>query len=184
MMTLPTGHCPVRNVERGGRRAFTLVELIVVMTLLAVVISVSAPMLGKFFRGRTLDSEARRLLALTRYGQSRAASEGVPMVLWTEANERTYGLQMEQGYEETDTKAVGFELGKDVELDVVQADGIGGLTTGWQAVIRFQPDGSISEGSAEGLRVIDLDGAEIWLVRSLNRLNYEISTNALANGSR
>lgn len=149
------------------------------MTLLAVVISVSAPMLSKFFRGRTLDSEARRLLALTRYGQSRAASEGVPMVLWTDANERTYGLQMEQGYEETDTKAVGFELGQDVELDVVHLDGSGGLAAGWEAVVRFEPDGGIGDGSAEGLRVVDRDGAEIWLVRSLNRLNYEIATNAL-----
>ncbi|MCX6930914.1 MAG: prepilin-type N-terminal cleavage/methylation domain-containing protein, partial [Verrucomicrobia bacterium] len=62
--------------------AFTLIELILVMALLTIVISLTAPSLSKFFRGRTLDSEARRLLALTRSGQSRAVSEGMPMDLW------------------------------------------------------------------------------------------------------
>ena len=34
------------------------------------------------FRGRNLDNEARQFLSLTRYGQSRAISEGVPVELW------------------------------------------------------------------------------------------------------
>src|SRR5207249_2115896 len=56
--------------------AFTLIELILVMALLAIVLAVSAPALSTFFQGRTLDSEVRRFLSLTRYGQSRAVSEG------------------------------------------------------------------------------------------------------------
>jgi type II secretion system protein H len=62
-------------------RAFTLIELILVMTILLVVMAVAFPSLRGFFRGRNLDSEARRILALTRYGQSRAVAEGVPVVL-------------------------------------------------------------------------------------------------------
>ena len=57
------------------------------MALLTMVISLTAPSLSRFFRGRTLDSEARRLLALTRSGQSRAVSEGMPMDLWVDADE-------------------------------------------------------------------------------------------------
>src|SRR5262249_21799177 len=76
-------------------RGFTLIELMLVMALLAVVLAVSAPSLSKFFKGRTLDSEARRFVSLTRYGQSRAVSEGVPMMLWIDPKERTYGLQEE-----------------------------------------------------------------------------------------
>ena len=41
--------------RRGG---FTLIELVLVMALLVVAISVTAPVLSRFFRGRTLDSEA------------------------------------------------------------------------------------------------------------------------------
>src|SRR5436190_5276257 len=61
----------VRSSDLRRRSGFTLIELIVVMTLLVAVISIALPSLGGFFRGRTLDSEARRLLSLTRQGQSR-----------------------------------------------------------------------------------------------------------------
>src|ERR1035441_8861833 len=78
-----------------ARRAFTLIELILVMALLTIVISLTAPKLSRFFHGRTLDSEARRLLALTRSGQSRAVSEGVPMDLWVDAELGMFGLEAE-----------------------------------------------------------------------------------------
>src|SRR5215831_89969 len=58
--------------------AFTLIELILVMAILTVAVAITAPALSNFFHGRSLDSEARRLLSLTRQGQSRAVSEGLP----------------------------------------------------------------------------------------------------------
>ena len=67
-MTLPTG-----RTRSDTDRAFTLIELVLVMTLLVVVVAIAAPSLAGFFRGRALDAEARRLLSLTRQGQSRAA---------------------------------------------------------------------------------------------------------------
>ncbi|NJM55576.1 MAG: prepilin-type N-terminal cleavage/methylation domain-containing protein, partial [Verrucomicrobiae bacterium] len=60
------------------RRAFTLIELMLVMALLIVTTTFLAPQLSEFFRGRSLDSEAKRFLALTRLAQSRAVAEGVP----------------------------------------------------------------------------------------------------------
>src|SRR5687767_2693361 len=95
MMTLPTGNRSDKPVAQPGRAAFTLIELILVMTILIVVLSVSGPSLVSFFKGRTLDSEARRFLALTRYGQSRAISEGVPISLWIDPKEKKYGLEIE-----------------------------------------------------------------------------------------
>ena len=77
---------------RGG---FTLLELMLVLALLSVVIAVQAPTLARFFRGRNLDAEAQRFLALTRYGQNRAVAEGVPMVLWMDAEAGQYGLEAE-----------------------------------------------------------------------------------------
>src|SRR4051794_30959806 len=50
---------------RSTQHGFTLIELILVMTLLMIVLAVSAPSLGSFFKGRNLDSEARRIYSLT-----------------------------------------------------------------------------------------------------------------------
>src|SRR5207245_10774215 len=110
-MTLPIG-------SRRDDTAFTLIELILVMAMLAIVISVALPSLKGFFRGRNLDSEARRFLSLTRYGQSRAVSEGVPMVLWIDARRGAYGLQQQAGYTDGDSNAVSFALSEDVRVDV------------------------------------------------------------------
>src|SRR3974390_2908230 len=73
--------------------AFTLIELILVMAVLTIAASITAPALANFFRGRTLDSEARRLLALTRHGQSRAVSARLPMELWFDTAHSPFGLE-------------------------------------------------------------------------------------------
>ena len=78
----PTGNSRTRSADARGRGGFTLIELILVMAVLAIVLAIIAPSLGNFFRGRTLDSEARRFVSLTRYAESRAVSEGSPMLLW------------------------------------------------------------------------------------------------------
>src|SRR6188474_2898745 len=103
-MTLPTGS--KTNAESRPRAAFTLIELILVMAMLLIVLGVAFPSLKGFFQGRNIDSEARRFLSLTRYGQSRAISEGIPMILWIDAPRKAYGLQVQTGYTESNSKAV------------------------------------------------------------------------------
>src|SRR5947208_16892741 len=110
MMTLPTGSKRNKRYEMSHGRAFTLIGLVLVMTMLLIVFSVALPSLKGFFRGRTLDSEARRFLSLTRYGQSRAVSEGVPMVLWIDTRRGAYGLQQQAGYTDGDSNTVRFAL--------------------------------------------------------------------------
>src|SRR3954471_10738870 len=87
----PTRRSPISPWSFSS--GFTLIELILVMALLSVVLAVSAPALSGFFRGRSIDAEARRLVSLIRYGQSRAVSEGVPVVLWINTRQGTYGLE-------------------------------------------------------------------------------------------
>src|SRR5438876_1733280 len=113
---------PTMTLRAGSKRndpGFTLVELILVMAMLLIVLGVAFPSLKGFFRGRNLDSEARRFLSLTRYGQSRAVSEGVPMVLWIDARQKTYGLQAQAGYADTDTNAVQFTVDKGLQVEAV-----------------------------------------------------------------
>jgi prepilin-type N-terminal cleavage/methylation domain-containing protein len=175
------------------RGAFTLIELILVMAILTVVISLTAPALANFFRGRTLDSEARRLLALTRQGQSRAVSEGIPMELWMDTAEGAFGLEAEPSYEAEDPKAVELAMDRDIQLQVISVNTPNGarpsvavsstdISSGSPLVnrhpnvpkIRFLPDGSISETSPQGLVLTGRDGRSISLRQSRNRLSYEI----------
>ena len=170
--------------------AFTLIELILVMTVLTIAISIAAPALANFFHARTLDSEARRLLALTRHGQSRAVSEGLPMELWFDTATGAYGLEAEPSYEPNDAKAVNFTLDKDMQLEIPTANpGSSGNTAGAGIAtgapqlrsnhpnlpaIRFLPDGTLTESSPQTLRLTGRDGSSIWLVLSRNHLSYEI----------
>lgn len=171
-----------------SRRAFTLIELMLVMALLTIVISVSAPSLSRFFHGRNLDSEARRLVALTRYAQSRAVSEGVPILLWIDLRQDRLGLRQETGFADEDTKAVDLALAQD--LHVLPADpgpasaamaGPARLRAGSPAdpnrpTLRFQPDGSIDDASPRRLVIRDATGEEIAISQSRTRLSYEIET--------
>ena len=146
-----TGHWSLRHwsFPRSLSSAFTLIELILVMALLSIVLAVSAPALSGFFRGRSVDAAARRLVSLIRYGQSRAVSEGVPIILWIDARRGTYGLEQEPGYVDVDPKAVRFELPKDLRIEVTDLPVIRSAQAGpgLQAAqnpsvprLRFQPE--------------------------------------------
>jgi type II secretion system protein H len=161
---------PPRMMARG---AFTLIELILVMTILTIVITVAAPSMSSFFRGRTQDSEARRLLALIRYGQNRAVAEGVPTRLWINERAGTYGLELEPGYTDNDLKAVDFEVDKNLGLKVDET-GIAPTKGNNLPAIRFQPDGSIVAGSPTSISINEGNSKPIWVVQTQNGLSYEI----------
>ena len=195
-MILRTG--PKTGGERGAFTAFTLIELILVMALMVIIIALLAPSLGNFFRGRTLDSEARRFLALARYGHSRAVSEGVPMLLWLDPERSAYGLTEEFSYSARDEKAIGYQLEPEIELEIDRRGNStgkrppvvpSGLALGANAVaIRFEPDGFVSEESPPSvwLRERAREGqagrtpSVIWITQDQSRVNYEIQTNVLA----
>ena len=120
MMTSPIGCCRTRNKQPRLRGAFTLIELILVMAILTMAIALITPKLSRFFEGRALDSEVSRFVSLTRYAQSRAASEGIPMMLWINPRGGSYGLQQETGYTEGDSKATDFVIGDGLKIDVAK----------------------------------------------------------------
>ena len=185
-MTLRTG----KRKDVKVRSGFTLIELMLVMAMLMIVLGVAAPSLSNFFRGRTLDSEARRFVSLTRYGQSRAVSEGVPVMLWIDAKQGAYGLQQEAGYTDLDTKAVDFDLNKDLVIEVtdlpLQTAQMGQVRQPQSnlPMIRFRPDGFIGETSPRTVVISENKGDAVFITQSRNRLNYEIQTSQLQSGRR
>jgi type II secretion system protein H len=170
--------------RKGSRRqsAFTLVELIVVMVLLLIVASMVAPRMSSFFHGRTLNHEARRMLSLINYGQSRAVAEGVPVVLWVDPNNSTYGLEVQSGYTQGDDRAVDYEADPSLrfeipastdQLESEQDDEHLGLPDNLPA-IRFLPDGFIDEVSAQKIVIRQGDEGALEIGQTTNRLRYEI----------
>lgn len=168
----------------SSNAAFTLIELVLVMVLLTVVFSLVFPSLKGFFRARNLDSEAQRFLALTRYGQSQAISEGVPMILWMDPQARAYGLQVQAGYGANDARPKQFQLDESLRLQPQVA--VAGLITQsnlWTQIqktttrpeIRFLPDGSISESSPSRILISQDKDDALWITETTNHLRYEIT---------
>ncbi len=184
----------LRPSPASTRSAFTLIELILVLSLLMIVMGISLPTLKNFFRSRTIDSEARRFLSLTRYAQSRAAAESVPMVLWIDAQEGTYGLQAETGFVDLDRKAVVYDIDEGLSVEVsapplitstsgsTSSSSLSPRQRTTQAnanlpAIRVNAEGFFDETSPETVvfQQADTDAPQtLWITQTGNRLNYEI----------
>ena len=105
-----------------GRRAFTLVELIVVMVLLLTVASLVAPRMASFFKGRALSGEAQRVLSLLHYARSQAAAEAVPVVVWFDPARSTYGVEPAPGFSGLgEVRRLEFTLEPSLRLEVALA---------------------------------------------------------------
>lgn len=164
------------HASRATRHAsaFTLIELILVMALVVVITSLAAPAMSNFIRGQALDSEARRLLALIHAGQSRAVSEALPVVLWVNEKQGTYGLQAEATGKNGDPKAENLSVDENLQIAVVNTGSSGLIKFRGLPAIRFLPDGTVDENSPSTLRLTNARGQVLWLIESHDRNGYEI----------
>ena len=177
------------NRPRRGARAFTLVELIVVMVLLLIVASMVAPRMSSFFRGRVLSGEAQRLLSLTHYARSRAVAEGVPILLWLDPSHSTDGLEVQTGYVGADDRGTVYTADPSLAIEVPavidapvseQEDERLGFPEGLPA-IRFTPDGFFDEISVQKIVLRQGTDGALEIVPTANRLGYEIRPVSNAN---
>lgn len=189
-MTSRTGK--LRDNGRSGRAGFTLIELILVMALLVVIAAIVTPQMAQFFRGRTLENEARRFMTLTRYGQNRAVSEGIPMLVWIDEQDRRYGLEAQPGFldQDEDGKAVEYELADELEIEVGSAIStyaatgtpvMGRNLPANARLIRFEPDGFISDQSPELILIRRTATASdlVAIGPGRNWQHYEVYTNQI-----
>jgi len=146
-----------------------------VMTLLVIMVSLVAPPMANFIRGRALDAEARRVYAMLHGAQSRAISEGMPIMVWVDEKNNLYGMEQETPPKDGDTKAETLELDSTLTMEVVSLSG--GVQTSLRNLpaIRFLPDGTIDENSPQSLHLVHDNGGDLWLVESRNRMGYEVS---------
>jgi len=166
---------------------FTLIELILVMALFGIVMAIVAPDLSNFFRGRNLDNEAQQFLSMTRYGRSRAISEGVPIELWISAKQNKYGLEAVSGYTESAAKAGSDTHDVDATIRISTSTPLATLTqsnywtqtktvTRGLPMIRFQPDGYISDTSPREIYFRQDNDHAVWLAEDLTHSRYEIQS--------
>jgi Tfp pilus assembly protein FimT len=151
-------------------------ELMLVMALIAVAVSIVAPRMKDFVRGRALDSETRRMLALMDAGQSRAVSEGMPMVLWFNEKQNVCGLQEETPPKGGDAKAENVTISDSVQIVPVTGGSLGMTTFNHLPAIRFLPDGTIDENSPQAVQLTEGNDA-LRLVQLQNHTGYEVSEN-------
>ena len=78
----PTAPQPPRTAARGSEpprandRAFTLLELVLVMLVLSVVLAMVAPSLSGFGAGREADYAGAQVITLSRWAREQAISDG------------------------------------------------------------------------------------------------------------
>ena len=153
------------------KSGFTLIELVVVMTVLMTVLAITVPKLSRFFTGRTLDEEAKRFLALIRYARSEAISRSAPMELWVDPVIGHYGLSPSVGYSFADNKKpIEFVLDDTLRFDLGNVP----LKQNDQTIIRCLPDGLIDDQSIERLSLRNKRNEEIWIVRTTTGQEYRI----------
>ena len=154
--------------------AFTLIELMLILAMLVIITSLAAPAVANFIRGRALDSEGRRLFALIHAGQSRAVSEGMPMVLWVNEKQNAYGLQAQTPGKDGDPDAEKLTLDSTLAISVQNGTVATQTTFSDLPAIVFQPDGTVDENSPQVVQLTDAAGVSRWLVESSSRTGYEV----------
>jgi prepilin-type N-terminal cleavage/methylation domain-containing protein len=179
-----------RSLPRASRRpvpprsrGFTLIELILVLMVIVIGVSFIAPHLGGFFRGRTMQSEARQIISMAHGAQSRAVSGGVPVILWFDKDKNTYGFEEEPGYTDKDPKAEEYPLNENLKIEIPEDD-----NTIAQPMsesdnphmnlphITFLPDGTIADGSPRTIKLVDNNGPTLSVTQTKDRNQYEVAT--------
>ena len=157
-------------IRARSASGFTLVELIIVMTLLAIVAALSVPSLSRSMRQRKLDEEATRLLALTEYGRNEAVSQGVPMIIWIDAKAQRYGIEPKAGFDSDDARTREYAMNPDVQVEIDKAAASGGIVE----AMEFEADGALTTASVDAVRLVDRFKSVITISRTTDGWSYEL----------
>jgi len=131
-----------------GSSGFTLIELVLVMAILSAVAVAAAPRLSRFFRGQALDGEAHRFLSLMRYAFSESLASGVPLTLWIDTRNGSYGLKAMTGYEWASERQVEFYLDENTAIEPYPSQPmVNGV-----AKMTFRPDGIMESDGLQYIR--------------------------------
>ena len=113
--------------------------------------------------------------ALLHAAQSRAVSEGMPIMFWVDEKAGAYGLEAETSGQNGDAKAENLTVDSTLQIAVLNL-GAGAQTTFKNLpAIRFLADGTVDETSPQTLELQDSAGTARWLVETKTRTGYEVN---------
>lgn len=160
----------MRHAKRDRRKqpAFTLVELILVMAILAGILAISAPSLSRSFRQRNLEQEGTRFVALTEYARNEAVSQGVPVVIWIDPEAGRFGCGPRTGF--TGVNRREFKLGSDARFEL---DNLG-FGQSASEVIEFAPDGVPEPSSLDTVRLAGPSNSVVLIAKTESGWGYEL----------
>lgn len=82
------------KLEKKHGRAFTLLELILVMIIICTMLAIAAPNLRGFFSSRQLNNVAEQMSILCRYARQQAINDGTAYRLVIDTVDREYRLMV------------------------------------------------------------------------------------------
>lgn len=129
---------------RKWRRAYTLLELVVVLAILCLVAGLAAPSLRGFAQGRESADGAQQLVALARRARTQAIAEAATYRLNVDPANGTYWLTVRRGGQFVDPadgfgRAFSAPTGSTLTWD--------GPLDGPTGYAEFQPDGRTTPAS-------------------------------------
>ena len=139
-MTSPIGFLPKKNRSQG---AFTLIEILLVVLVLAVIVGISIPNFQNTYQKFSLKKNVDDVLYTMRYAQSRAVMKNLIVRLEFNEDFSQYWLTQEEPSEES-TDKITFEdvdgsMGRIFNFDhEVKVESSGNA-------IQFYPDGNIDK---------------------------------------
>ena len=137
---------PVVGRDRDG---FTLIELVVVLTLIAILSAAILPEMRGSMEETVLRATARDLVAACQAANARAVASGQAQQLILDTGAHRYRIEALREPSERGQAAAGPDAGEKGRLDaritveVVRADG---ASAGAPMRLEFQPDGTSSAG--------------------------------------
>lgn len=142
-----------RVVATRVRNGFSLIELLVVLTVIALGVAVVAPRIGHSLENSNLNGTLRSLLATARYARTEAVTQQREVMLYVDVDDRSYRLDDDHARPLRPVSAKIEVTGAESER---RSDSLIG--------IRFFPDGSATGGrvafTLDGqTRFVDVD----WL---------------------
>lgn len=126
------------NLSRSHLPAFTLIELVLVLAMLAMLMALAAPSLRGWGQGAKLRNGSDQLLTATRWARAQAISTAVVHRLETDPNGTTFRVvAQDPALTAANEYAHPIQLPSNLRVEIMRPDGVAG-------VVDFHPNGRLT----------------------------------------
>ncbi|HEV7402449.1 MAG TPA: GspH/FimT family pseudopilin [Chthoniobacteraceae bacterium] len=161
------------------RAAFTLIELMLVLAILAMMVALVAPTLARSSKARNLEQEAFRLVALTEHAREEAISQGVSMAIYVETQSGRYGMEPASSTGGVE-KRKDFTMRDDLHFEELKTPPSTSTSSKKEGrVIVYDPEGVPDVSSIDYITITDQNGESKSIMRSADGYGYEVAKEAI-----